>query len=210
MVPCRPTISLTPNSMFRVKATAARKGTKSEAAPKKDELRPEDASKSQEPMTLTAVVKKEEEVADDRNTEETVQDEDGPTREPMEEAAADDTKPGGVFQTFEGASRAYKAPTAEGKVKNSDSVTSSNSLLCDDDGALTVVSSITKGSCRTKYQSIGSRWLDFIESRVIPSPFCRAVACGGVDDESTSTSKYEPTKYELRVPGFGRCNITIE
>eukprot|EP00984_Skeletonema_dohrnii_P009353 scaffold3583_cov110-Skeletonema_dohrnii-CCMP3373.AAC.2 len=147
------------------------------------------ASRPQEASTST-----ENQVADDRNPEETVQEpnacENGSPREPLEEVT-------------EGVSGVHKP---KGILKNGNYIAPSNSLVWidDDDDALTAMSSITnissttKGSYSTTYlqsKSIGGKWLDFIESRVIPSPFCR-LACGDIDDESNS--KYGPRKVEWR------------
>ena len=166
------------------------------------------ASRPQEASSST-----ENQVADDRNPEETVQEpnacENGSPREPLEEVTGADGSKTGAVHHLEGVSGVHK-PT--GILKNGNYIAPSNSLLWrdDDDDALTAMSSITKGSYSTSYlqsKSIGSKWLDFIESRVIPSPFCR-LACGDIDDESTS--KYGPRKIEWRVPGLGRFNIAIE
>ena len=166
------------------------------------ESRPQEASASTE-----------KQVADDRNTEETVQErnacENRSPREPVEEGTGADGSKTGVVHHLEGVSGVHKP---KGILKNGNCIAPSNSLVwIDDDDALTAMSSITKGSYSTNYlqsKSIGSKWLDFIESRVIPSPFCR-LACGDdIDDETTS--KYGPRKIEWRVPGLGRFNIAIE
>mmetsp|Transcript_912 Transcript_912/g.1770 ORF Transcript_912/g.1770 Transcript_912/m.1770 type:complete len:196 (+) Transcript_912:89-676(+) len=172
------------------------------------------ASRPQEASTST-----ENQVADDRNPEETVHEpnacENGSPREPLEESTGADGSKTDAVHHLEGVSGVHKP---KGILKNGNYIAPSNSLVWidDDDDALTAMSSITnmssitKGSYSTSYlqsKSIGGKWLDFIESRVIPSPFCR-LACGDIDDESTS--KYGPRKIEWRVPGLGRFNIAIE
>mmetsp|Transcript_28974 Transcript_28974/g.41407 ORF Transcript_28974/g.41407 Transcript_28974/m.41407 type:complete len:189 (-) Transcript_28974:164-730(-) len=150
------------------------------------------------------------EIADDRNPEETNQESsDESPRESMKEvSAADDTKSGSSHQ-LEG------LVNTKGILKNgsgrrrSNSISLQNSLMWSDDDSLTAMSSITRESYSTKYlqsKSVGGKWLDFIESRVIPSPFCR-LACGDIDD----ASQYGPTQImEWRIPGIGGCDVAID
>lgn len=140
-----------------------------------------------------------DEMADDRDPEETNQEAiDESPRESMKEVRdADDTKSGSSHQ-LDG------LVNTKGILKNSISL--KNSLMWSDDDSLTAMSSITSYS--SKYfqsKSVGGKWLDFIESRVIPSPFCR-LACGDIDD----ASQYGSTLMEWRIPGIGGCDVAID
>jgi len=185
------TRALSSTSLKKATATSSKKAKTSTA-----ESRTEEISKSTE-----------HEIADDRNPEEIVQEsnenanEIESLRESMKEVSgADDTKTGSARQ-LEG------LVNTKGILKNgmSDSITVTNSLMWSDDDSLTVMSSVTNSTKYLQSKSIGSKWLDFIESRVIPSPFCR-LACGDIEDVS-----YGPTQLmEWRVPGLGGCDVAID
>ncbi len=149
----------------------------------------------------------EHEVADDdRDPEETNEESNEEShRDSMKEVSdAGDTKSGSSHQ-LEG------IVNTKGILKNdsrrrSNSISLQNSLMWSDDDLLTVMSSITRESYSLQSKSVGGKWLDFIESRVIPSPFCR-LACGDVDD----ASQYGSTQLmEWKIPGVGGCDIAID
>ncbi len=142
------------------------------------------------------------EIADDRDPEETNQESADESRESMKEVSVTSDNQTGSSKQLEG------LVNTKGILKNG-SISLQNSLMWSDDDSLTVMSSITRDSYSTKYlqsKSVGGKWLDFIESRVIPSPFCR-LACGDVDD----ASQYGPTQLmEWRIPGIGGCDVAID
>ena len=145
------------------------------------------------------------EVDEDRNAEEPVQyrvvGEDESLREPEvnEEVAEVAKNEGGVL----GTSRVNKAWAREldGAKKEKDvmSTKSSSSFLWDAStvdetlastafwwDASTVdetMASTLFSEGTTNIKSVGSMWLDFVEGRVIPSPFCRVACKNFMDDE---------------------------
>jgi len=59
---------------------------------------------------------------------------------------------------------------------------------------------------RTAQEVLGHMWLDFVETKVMPSVFCR-VACGDFDEETTAASTY---KSEDDLSAFAQVSFAKE